>query len=159
MNAPFRIIRATVDDAQDVAILVGELLSEIMDVVGDLAFRFEPDETILRLKNAVDCEQYVVFVARNRERNAVGFISLCESFALYTEGAFGIIPELYVRPQYRSKQLGRNLLSHAKSFSLSRGWKRLEVTTPPLPQFDQTLAFYAREGFDVSGGRKMKLLL
>lgn len=159
MNSTFRIERATIDDAQDVALLVGELLSEIMDVVGDLAFRFELDETVLRLKNAVDSERYVVFIARNQEQNAVGFISLCESFALYSEGAFGIIPELYVRPLYRSKKLGRHLVSHAKSFGVTRGWKRLEVTTPPLPQFDQTLAFYSREGFNVSGGRKMKIVL
>jgi len=39
------------------------------------------------------------------------------------------------------------------------GWKRLEVTTPPLPQFDNTLAFYEREGFAITGGRKLKLAL
>jgi hypothetical protein len=40
-----------------------------------------------------------------------------------------------------------------------RGWRRLEVTTHPLPQFDRTLAFYQREGFGLSGGRKLKLEL
>ncbi len=40
-----------------------------------------------------------------------------------------------------------------------RGWKRLEVTTPPLPQFDNTLAFYRREGFAITGGRKLKRVL
>lgn len=47
----------------------------------------------------------------------------------------------------------------AKYFGISRGWTRLEVTTPPLPQFDKTLAFYERQGFAISGGRKLKLTL
>jgi hypothetical protein len=35
----------------------------------------------------------------------------------------------------------------------------LEVTTPPLPQFDIALAFYERESFEITGGRKLKVLL
>lgn len=31
--------------------------------------------------------------------------------------------------------------------------------TPPLPHFDKTLAFYEREGFAVTGGRKLKATL
>jgi hypothetical protein len=41
----------------------------------------------------------------------------------------------------------------------AKGWRRLEVTTPPLPQFDRTLALYQRDGFSISGGRKLKLEL
>jgi len=86
------------------------------------------------------------------------FIALYESYALYAEGAFATIPELYVRPAYRANGLGLRLVQ-AKSFGASRGWTRLEVTTPPLPQFDRTLAFYEREGFAISGGRKLKIAL
>lgn len=86
-------------------------------------------------------------------------IALYESYALYAEGAFGTIPELYVRPGFRSKELGFQLIAQAKSFGRSRGWKRLEVTTPPLPEFDKTLAFYEREGFAITGGRKLKIAL
>jgi GNAT superfamily N-acetyltransferase len=86
-------------------------------------------------------------------------VALCECHALYAEGAFGTIPELYVRPDYRTRKLGRRLVNEAKAFGATRGWKRLEVTTPPLPQFDRTLAFYEREGFSVAGGRKLKTLL
>ena len=82
-----------------------------------------------------------------------------ESYALYAEGAFGTIPELYVRPEYRGNALGLRLVSEVKSFGSSRGWTRLEVTTPPLPQFERTLAFYEREGFAIAGGRKLKVCL
>jgi hypothetical protein len=50
-------------------------------------------------------------------------------------------------------------LEQARRLGQSRGWRRLEVTTPPLPQFDRTLAFYQRQGFSISGGRKLKLEL
>jgi hypothetical protein len=33
------------------------------------------------------------------------------------------------------------------------------VTTPPLPPFEKTLAFYEREGFAIAGGRKLKVAL
>jgi hypothetical protein len=55
--------------------------------------------------------------------------------------------------------VGLRLVSEAKAFGSSRGWSSLEVTTPPLPQFDRTLAFYEREGFSIAGGRKLKVVL
>jgi GNAT superfamily N-acetyltransferase len=89
----------------------------------------------------------------------LGFLALYESFALYTEGAYGTIPEFYIRPAHRSKGIGAALMGEARRLGQSRGWRRLEVTTPPLPQFDRTMAFYQREGFSISGGRKLKLEL
>lgn len=139
--------------------MVGELLAEIMDAIGVQAFNFDLAETISRLTDFLNREKYFVFVARDNGGNPAGFIALYESYAIYANGVFGTIPELYVRPKYRANELGLRLLSHAKSFGASRGWTRLEVTTPPLPQFDRTLAFYEREGFSISGGRKLKVSL
>jgi GNAT superfamily N-acetyltransferase len=153
------IDRATVDDSQEIAVMVGELLAEIMNTIGVHAFNFDLDETTDRLKDFFNREKYFVFVARDDANTPVGFVALYESYALYAEGAFGTIPELYVRPAYRSNNLGFRLISQAKTFGLSRGWKRLEVTTPPLPQFDKTLEFYEREGFTITGGRKLKVAL
>lgn len=153
------ISAATADDAGEVAIMVGELLAEIMNAVGVQAFNFDLAETSCRLEDFLRQKKYFVFIARADDGGAVGFIALYESYALYAEGAFGTIPELYVRPSYRKQLLGYELVCAAKSFAHSRGWKRLEVTTPPLPEFDRTLAFYEREGFSISGGRKLKIEL
>lgn len=139
--------------------MVGELLSEIMTSIGTQVFTFDLGETTERLGDFLAREKYFVFAARGADDDPAGFISLCESHALYAEGAFGTIPELYVRPAYRSRDLGRRLVARAKAFGASRAWKRLEVTTPPLPQFDRTLAFYEREGFSITGGRKLKAAL
>lgn len=159
MSTNITIHRATVDDSGEVAAMVGELLAEIMDAIGTQAFNFDLAETTVRLRDFIDRDRYFVFVAREDTGSAVGFIALCESHALYAEGAFGTIPELYVRPGHRSREVGLALVSRARSFGRERNWKRLEVTTPPLPAFDRTLAFYEREGFSVSGGRKLKAIL
>lgn len=139
--------------------MVGELLSEIMASIGIQVFNFDLAETTERLTDFINREKYFVFFACDANDESVGFISLYESYALYAEGAFGTIPELYVRPKYRSHKLGQRLISQAKNFGASRGWSRLEVTTPPLPQFDRTLAFYERDGFCITGGRKLKVSL
>lgn len=159
MTVDIAIQRAHAEDAPAVAVLVGELLAEIMNTIGVRAFNFNLQETTERLAAYLANETYFVFVARPDGGKPVGFVALSECHALYAEGAFGTIPELYVRPQYRARKLGMQLVSAAKAFGATRGWKRLEVTTPPLPQFDRTLAFYEREGFAVAGGRKLKTLL
>ena len=71
----------------------------------------------------------------------------------------GIIQEFYVVPTARSAGVGGALLQAARAHARSKGWKRLELCTPPLPDFQRTLAFYERNGFEVTGGRKMKALL
>ncbi len=61
-------------------------------------------------------EKYFVFIVRSGSLCPAGFIALYESHALYAEGAFGTIPEFYVRPAYRTSKLGFHLVSQAKSF-------------------------------------------
>lgn len=152
------IRRADVEDAPRVAALVGELLTEIMGQTGAPHFRFDLSETSTRFVRFLEEGRYVVFVASDAA-SIVGFVALYESYALYAEGAFGTIPELYVQPAYRSRHIGAELLAAAAAFGRTRHWTRLEVTTPPLPAFDRTLAFYERYGFAISGGRKLRLAL
>jgi len=153
----WEIRAAAAADAHMLSVLTGELLNEIMERIGVQAFRFERAETEARAKALIGRGVYFVFVATETAGGeAVGFVSLYESYALYAEGAYGTIPELYVRPAYRSQGVGEALLAAARAFAAQRRWKRLEVTTPPLPQFDRTLAFYEANGFAISGGRKLK---
>lgn len=148
--------RATEKDAEQVATMVGELLSEIMEAAGSGLFEFDPRQTADRLEDALNSGRYVVLVARTSAERIAGFAALYESFALYAGGAFGTVAEFYVRPQFRSEGVGRRLMSRVKSYGKSLGWTRLEVTSPPLPAFDRTVAFYEREGFEIAGGRKLK---
>lgn len=160
LNMPVITIHpATPEDSPSIARLVGDLLNEIMAAIGAQTFNFNLAETTDRLHDFLSGGKYFVFIARDDTHQILGFITLYESYALYAEGAFGTIAELYVRPEYRSHGIGKRLISEATQFAQARRWKRLEVTTPPLPQYDKTLAFYEREGFVITGGRKLKLAL
>jgi GNAT superfamily N-acetyltransferase len=153
-----RIYHAQPSDAPIIAQMVGELLREIMAVIGTKAFGFHQEETEARARSWMEEGKYGVLLARDGvQPEPLGFLALYESFALYAEGSFGTIPELFVRPAYRSSGVVTALLSEAKRVGQAKGWRRLEVTTPPLPQFERTLAFYQREGFSISGGRKLKM--
>ncbi|NTV26573.1 MAG: GNAT family N-acetyltransferase [Chlorobiaceae bacterium] len=159
MNTHFTIRRAMAEDASPVAGMVDELLTEIMETIGEQAFDVSPARTAALLRDFLDAGRYIVFVAFSGDSKPAGFIALCESCSLYAGGVYGTIPEFYVRPGFRSSGLGQALLAEAKRFGESLGWTRLEVATPPLPEFERTVAFYEREGFSVTGGRKMKVPL
>ena len=150
-----RIRQATKKDSLDLSVMIGELLQEIMDKINIKAFNFNQKETQKRAEELISKELYFVFIAKDKNKS-IGFISMYESYALYAEGAYGTIPELYVSEEYRSLNIGKLLLEKAKEFAVSKNWKRLEVATPPLPQFDRTLSFYENNSFEITGGRKLK---
>jgi len=143
-------------DAHVIAAMVGELLQEIMVAVSDKVFKFDHHETEARARAWLSDGSYLVLLARDGGA-CVGFLALYQSYALYAGGVYGTIPEFYVRPSHRSRGIGTALIAESKKVGQARGWRRLEVTTPPLPQFDRTLAFYQRQGFTISGGRKLKV--
>jgi len=159
MTAYITVQKASLGDVHEVAVMVGELLNEIMSTIGVQAFNFNLEETAARLKDFIEQEKYFVFVAQSTNTGPIGFAALSESHALYAAGTFGIIQEFFVRPGFRSQNVGLRLMEQASTFGKSRSWTRLEVTTPPLPQFEKTLAFYEREGFAITGGRKLRRAL
>jgi len=145
-------------DYHDLSMMVGELLDEIMNRINARVFQRNQQETEATLRDLVAGNRYWVFVARNTSSRAnIGFASVYEGRALYTQGAFGVIPELYVRPDWRCSQVGKMLLDRVCRLAREKGWRRIEVTTPPLPEFDRTLSFYCSNGFEITGGRKLKI--
>lgn len=153
---PIFINQAHAGQSAEIAILVGELLNEIMKRIDSPAFNFNLKETTERLEDFIIHGKNHVFIAQ-QDQQIIGFATLYQSFSLYAEGAFGTLAELYVKPPYRNLKVGKALIDHIKIYAKQQGWTRLEVTTPPLPMFDQTLHFYQREGFDITGGRKLKV--
>jgi ribosomal protein S18 acetylase RimI-like enzyme len=107
------IQRADKNKAVEVSILVGELLTEIMQKINSQAFHFNFEATVQRLQDFIEYEKSFVFIAAE-EKNIIGFITIYESFALYAEGAFGTIAEFYVKPSFRSKGIGKALIQKAK---------------------------------------------
>ena len=145
---------AAVADANEVARMVKALLEEIMAATGAYHFKANEEELRVRCRDFLRQGDYAAWLAWEGNE-AAGVLTLTEVRTLYAGGAFGVIPEFYVAPGYRSKGIGAAAREHGKA----RGWTRLEVTTPPLPEFDRTLRFYEANGFEVTGGRKLKSVL
>jgi len=94
--------------------------------------------------------RHTVYAAYDGEQIA-GIITLTEHFAIYADGTFGNINELYVFPKYRSRGVGKMLLEKAVELGKEKGWHRIEVTAPHGEQWSRTVAFYLREGFSQAG--------
>jgi GNAT superfamily N-acetyltransferase len=149
---------AELRDVETIIIMVRCLFEEIIDRTERTSLPLSIDKGIDLLKCWMVGGQYTVLLAEV-EGQVVGCLSLVASIALYMEGPFGVVPELFVRPQWRSMGIGRQLLEEADKLAAKRGWRCLEVTTPPLPEFDRTLAFYHGCGFEIAGGRKMRRIV
>jgi GNAT superfamily N-acetyltransferase len=108
-------------------------------------WRADPD--LLRALVAFDGDGTVAAVA-----------TLVESFALYANGRYGILLEMYVAPAHRSSGLGAQLLRHAAAYGRTRGWSRIEVTAPEGRQWGRTVEFYKSNGFRFAGP-KLKITL
>ena len=81
------------------------------------------------------------------------------ALVLYADGKFGILQEFYVLPEYRSKMVGHELLESTKKHAKQNSWKWIELCTPFLSAFDRTVSFYKENGFDRTGGYKIRCLI
>jgi GNAT superfamily N-acetyltransferase len=148
-----KIRKAAASDAQAVVGLVLALLDELSGSepsaysAGDLSTLAA---TLLETKDLS-----AVLAERNGEPIGVVVLNGCAS--LYA-GRFGEITEMYVKPNFRSSNVGEALLAAAADVARERSWSRLEVGTPELPEWSRTLAFYKRNGF-IETGVRLKLPL
>ena len=148
-----RVEAASLTDDSDIYFdLVEKLLGELSDEPGE----FDPiDRSKVLALIQQNPDGFNAFLAINSEGEAVGAITLVESFAIYAGGHFGVICELYVAPAYRSQGVGKKLLDAVKAGARERGWKRIDVTAPPEEKWVPTVKFYERAGF-VFTGPKMR---
>lgn len=154
------IKKASPPDARLIATFTKALTDEIIDKTGAQHFNVDITATTELCRNLMEQGKYTVLLAIKAESDiAIGFATLCESHALYAEGTFGIIQELYIQPEFRSQKVGSTLLDGITEHARSLRWKRLELCTPPLPEFARTINFYAENGFEITGGRKMKFII
>lgn len=134
------------------------LTHEIIERTGVKHFDIDVAHSEVLCRNFIEQEKYYVLAAF-KDQEVIGFGALCESYALYAEGAFGILQEFFVLPEYRSQNIGQALIQKIQYFAESKQWKRIELCTPPLPEFDRTVVFYQQNGFERTGGYKMKWVI
>jgi len=88
----------------------------------------------------------------------VAFFTLGESFSIFAHGRYGIINELWVNKECRSKGIGKFIIQEIMKIGMERQWKRIDVSAPPSEQWDRTFNFYIKNGFTLTG-RKLKICL
>ena len=72
--------------------------------------------------------QLLAVLAKDPSGVAVGVLTLVQSFALYAGGEYGVIDEMYVRPEYRGQDIERQLLDEAVAIATRRKWFHLDIT-------------------------------
>lgn len=84
------------------------------------------------------------------------FFTLAESFAFFAHGSYGILNELWVTPEVRSRGVGKDVIDFCVRFATAQRWTRIDVSAPPNAEWDRTFAFYQKRGFTFTG-RKLKI--
>lgn len=150
-----QIQKAGPEDALVVMDLVSLLLRELGeegDETGDLDF------SEMKTGWQANAKNHMAFLARTEDGTAVGVATLATAFALYANGCYGIINEMYVAPEYRSTGVGALLIEAVTAHGREQGWQRLDVTAPESERWERTRRFYEGLGFKFTGP-KLKLLL
>ncbi|MDD3731202.1 MAG: GNAT family N-acetyltransferase [candidate division Zixibacteria bacterium] len=143
-----RIRYAVRQDAPIVMKLVNKLLAELRghSVTMDETALIDKTKTFLKNKQ-------VIALLLTTEGSDIGLITISPCKAIRTEGEYGIIQEFYIEPEFRSKGYGKELLEKAYHIARTKKWPRLEVGAPSLPQWERTLKFYEKNGFEQCGPR------
>lgn len=149
------IAKLTRQDAPIVFDWVMRLLNELGEE-GDELGALANDKVLQAWRKMAD--RFHVFVAKNEVGDILGILTLAEAFAIYANGNYGIINEMYIAPEHRSAGIGARLVDAAKNFGRQKSWTRIDVTAPESARWERTRRFYEKQGF-VFTGPKLKFLL
>ena len=111
-----------------------------------------------------DRESATVLVAQAGVAQAgeelVGLLGASWQSALHVPGRYGLIQDLWVRPAWRGRSIGAELLEALVSRAHELGIARIEVGLPraAFPGLAATEAFYRANGFLALGARMRRVL-
>ena len=144
------ITKATYKDAPIIADLIAKLLIDFNKISGR---NFNVDMEFLEsaTNKLIVRDNYAAFIAYGETNEPIGLITVAEAFAVYNGGDYGVITELYVDRNHRSKGIGKLLLKSVFNFSKTRHWKKIEVGAPKADEWPRTLEFYQGNGFSLKG--------
>lgn len=102
----------------------------------------------------------LVLVAEVDESGLIGVLTASWQSALHIPGRYALIQDLWVKPAWRSRDIGSHLIAALRTRVLEQQVSRIEVGLPKesFSGIEATAAFYRRNGF-ASLGPRMRLLL
>lgn len=149
------VAHATAKDLREIVKLVGEFRKEILQALGHDRFRFDPSATAAERAEFLENSDYFILIARSPRGHPLGHLTLFEQRTQY-EGNFGVLAELYVRPEFRRRGVANALLAEARAIARSSRWNRIEVPLPPTDRIEAALAFLDSKRFTEAGKRKRR---
>lgn len=152
MSQKYRVKRATVGDVDVVLSLAFKLFAEIGHAVSTEAAEAAARELLAKESG------FWALVAIGEREEPLGLLTLTESAAIYAEGNYGDVQEVYVLPEARSSGVGRSLLEEAVNVARECNWSRFEVTPASRVTHPGAYAFYLANGFEETGPRLKKEL-
>ena len=128
--------------------MVEELLIEVVEQGQELPW-INRDKLHADIRKNLDTEtgsrggpgRLMAILAKEKSGVAVGVLLLTQCFALYAGGEYGVIDEMYVRPEYRGQGIERELLDEAVAIAQRTGWLRLDVTGPEVGRAERAARF------------------
>jgi GNAT superfamily N-acetyltransferase len=149
-----RVRAASVGDAPGVAAAIEALLIELG---GERPATGELEEAARKLAEGREAGALLVAEA---EEEIVGVLAASWQHAIHVPGRYGTIQDLWVRSDWRSRALGRELVEALATLAGELGIGRLEVGLPQegFAQIIATERFYLGNGFSPLGPRMRRLL-
>lgn len=151
--------RADRGDLRDLLVLTCEFLEDVALQAGIAGFVPDRQKIEERLPEFLDMPDYAVFMAKSPKGHLLGFCTVFMMPVQIREEPYAILDKLYVRRDYRRRQIGHQLIEEAKRFSRSHKGKRLQATLPAFFIMEEAMAFFKAERFYETGGRKHKIAI
>ena len=118
----FRIIEASKDYIEQ----VGELFDQYRQF-------YKYDSNIIQstnfIKNRIINNESKIFIAINNNNQAIGFVQLYETFGSLDLGKIIILYDLYVKKEFRKKNIGRKLMISSHKYAKEIKAKRIQLST------------------------------
>jgi GNAT superfamily N-acetyltransferase len=154
VTVPATIRPATAADTGAVAAAVEQLLLE-------LGGRRPPRPALeAEILAAIEDPEVGALLVAVAAKQIVGVLSASWQRALHVPGRYATIQDLWVDPDWRSRQLGAALVDELVALCQQQGVARIEVGLPreSFEAIRATEAFYVNNGFEQLGPRMRRLL-
>ena len=118
----FEIIKANVNHIKQVGELF-DLYRQFYKYVSNI--NESTDYISERIKN----NESIIFIATNKQKEAMGFVQLYETFGSLDLGKIIILYDLYVKKNHRKNKIGRQLMLKSHEYAKKINAKRIQLST------------------------------
>ncbi len=154
VSRAWRVRGAGHGDVEAVAAAVRELLAELDGTPSALPAMRDAARAL------IDSPAAGTVLVAEAAGELVGVLGASWQLAIHVPGAYALIQDLWVRPDWRDRTVGRSLVEALFELARARRLERVEVGLPreSFAMFAATEAFYLGNGFTPNGPRMRRLL-